>query len=147
MFHAAGEEEPEFQISTMVDILMTLLLFFIATAQTDVMVQAADVTLPEAPKAEDPDKVPGTMTINIASGTHALTVVDTAGERFIGKPEDLMPEVRRRKRAAENAKIAFRVLIRGDRFSPYSIVRDVMKNCAEAGVVDVVFAATKPEET
>ncbi|MEM6884104.1 MAG: biopolymer transporter ExbD [Verrucomicrobiota bacterium] len=133
--------EPEFQISTMVDVLMTLLLFFIATATDEVASQTADLELPVAPQAADPEDGTGQLTINVERVTHNLTIKET----IYPNEEALVPVIQKSFSAHEGAN-PFRVLIRADKNVPYSKVRQVMKACAEAGVLDVIFA-TDPGES
>ena len=129
------EAEPEFQISTMVDVLMTLLLFFIATATDEVSQQTADLELPEAPEAAEPEDKKGQMVINISKGFHTISVKEVV----YPSETALIPVIEQSFKAHEGSN-PFRVLIRADRDVPYSKVREVMKACAEAGVLDVVFA-------
>jgi biopolymer transport protein ExbD len=136
---AEDEAEPEFQISTMVDVLMTLLLFFIATATDEVMVQAADLELPEAPEANEAEDKKGQLVINVEKFTHKITL----DEKVYPDEQALIPAITKAKKNFEEAKISnnpFRVLIRADRNVPYSKVKSIMKACAEAGVLDVIFA-------
>jgi len=136
---AEDEAEPEFQISTMVDVLMTLLLFFIATATDEVMVQAADLELPEAPEASEAEDKKGQLVVNIEKFTHKITL----DEQVYPNENALIPVITKSKENFERAGVSknpFRVLIRADRNVPYSKVKAVMKACAEAGVLDVIFA-------
>lgn len=56
--HASGgEEEPEFQVAPMVDVLLVLLMFFTATTTTEIKSQIADLTLPDAQEAKDREKL------------------------------------------------------------------------------------------
>lgn len=138
------EGEPEFQISTMVDVLMTLLLFFIATATDEVMVQAADLELPEAPEAKEAEDKKGQLVINVEKFTHKITL----DERVFPNEQALIPAISKAKENFETARVSnnpFRVLIRADRNVPYSKVKSIMQACAEAGVLDVIFA-TDPGE-
>lgn len=138
------DDEAEFQISTMVDVLMTLLLFFIATATDEVMVQSADLELPEAPEAKEPEDKKGQLVINVEKFTHKITVDD----RPYPNEAALIPVIGKAKENYESAGVGsapFRVLIRADRKVSYSLVKEVMKSCAAAGVLDVIFA-TDPGE-
>ncbi len=136
------EEDPEFQIASMVDILMTLLIFFVATATMEVTTQIANLELPEAPQAEDPDKREGQMVINIERMTQAITISTV----IIPNVDDLVPMIEEARKNSQSQDRTFRVLIRADRNTPYSKVRDVMQACAKAGVLDVIFATTKGDE-
>lgn len=138
------EAEPEFQISTMVDVLMTLLLFFIATATDEVMTQTADLELPEAPEAKEPEDKKGQLVINVERVSHALTINETV----YPSETALVPVISKARGNFEENRtsdIPFRVLIRADKNVPYSKVKQVMKACADAGVLDVIFA-TDPGE-
>jgi biopolymer transport protein ExbD len=138
------DAEPEFQISTMVDVLMTLLLFFIATATDEVMTQTADLELPEAPQAVEPEDKSGQLVVNIEKLTHNIRIK----EQGFPDEEALIPVIKEGKEIYQNMGVSnkpYRVLIRADRNVPYSKVKAVMKACAEAGVLDVIFA-TDPGE-
>lgn len=133
------EAEPEFQISTMVDVLMTLLLFFIATATAEVSQQTADLQLPVAPEAAEPEDKKGQMVINISRGFHTISVKETT----YPSETALVPVITKARENYEESRISanpFRVLIRADKDVPYSKVKQVMKACADAGVLDVIFA-------
>ena len=60
---AGGEEDPEFQVAPMVDVLLVLLMFFTATTTTEIKSQMSDLTLPEAQEAKDREKGEGQFTV------------------------------------------------------------------------------------
>lgn len=140
------ELQPEFQVAPMVDVLLVLLLFFMATATTEVRSQTANLELPKADSGEDPDKKAGQYTINIEKLADKIKGEDA----YYDKADDLIPVIK--ARVADSGIMAakfgsdpnaFRVLVRADRDTPYSKVRDIMKACAKAGVVNVTFAITE----
>lgn len=142
-----AEEDPEFQISTMVDVLMTLLLFFIATATTEIMEQTADLELPVAENALDPKESDKSsqLTINVARITGVITLGGNDAIKY-EKPEQILPAVLEKKKSKEALSgKPLRILIRADKETKYSKIKEVMKVCAAAGVVDVIFAAS-PEK-
>src|SRR6516225_3939324 len=60
------EEDPEFQIAPMIDILLVLLVFFMLISSTEVLPQNKGVTLPVAKDAEDANEnVKRQTTINV----------------------------------------------------------------------------------
>ncbi len=133
------DAEPEFQISTMVDVLMTLLLFFIATATDEVMTQTADLELPLAQQSKEPEDKKGQLVINVEKFTHKIVI----SEKVYTDERAMIPIVTQSRENFEKSGMGntpFRVLIRADKRVPYSKVREVMKACAEAGVLDVIFA-------
>ena len=62
---SGGDEDPEFQVAPMVDVLLVLLMFFTATTTTEIKSQMADLTLPDAQDAKDREKGEGQFTVNI----------------------------------------------------------------------------------
>jgi len=139
--HASGgEEEPEFQVAPMVDVLLVLLMFFTATTTTEVKSQMADLTLPDAQEAKDREKGQGQFTINInkMGGVEAQgrTNLDEAAlANMIKRDFDSL------KKLDPNA--SYRVLVRADKDLGWEKTKVVLKAAAAAGVGNVVFATTK----
>ena len=139
--HASGgEEEPEFQVAPMVDVLLVLLMFFTATTTTEVKSQIADLTLPDAQEAKDREKGQGQFTINInkMGGVEAQgrTNLDEAAlANMLKRDFDSL------KKLDPNA--SYRVLVRADKDLGWEKTKVVLKAAAAAGVGNVVFATTK----
>ncbi len=139
--HASGgEEEPEFQVAPMVDVLLMFLLFFSATTTTEAKSQIADLTLPDAQEAKDREKGQGQFTINInkMGGVEAQgrTNLDEAAlANMIKRDFDSL------KKLDPNA--SYRVLVRADKDLGWEKTKVVLKAAAAAGVGNVVFATTK----
>ena len=139
--HASGgEEEPEFQVAPMVDVLLVLLMFFTATTTTEVKSQIADLTLPDAQEAKDREKGQGQFTINInkMGGVEAQgrTNLDEAAlANMIKKDFDSLKKL--------DPKASYRVLVRADKDLGWEKTKVVLKAAAAAGVGNVVFATTK----
>jgi len=147
-FDPYSDEEtmPEFQVAPMVDVLLVLLLFFMATATTEVVVQRADLELPKADDSKDPEKRKGQSVVNIERLTFRIKL----DEQVIEKPDDLIPFL---QKAKENDKLVrnddgsdYRVFIRADKQTKYSLVKEIMQACAKAGIANVTFAVTKGGE-
>ena len=138
---AGGEEEPEFQVAPMVDVLLVLLMFFTATTTTEIKSQIADLTLPDAQDAKDRDKGEGQFVVNInrlggleqAGGKSGLT--ETALSALI------KDDYARTRKLNPNA--SYRVLVRADKDLGWEKTKVVLKAAATAGVANVVFATTK----
>src|SRR5471030_3321522 len=66
---AQPEEDPEFQIAPMIDILLVLLVFFMSISSTEVLQTNDKVKLPVAKDAKDKDKTnadaKGQMIVNV----------------------------------------------------------------------------------
>jgi len=139
--HASGgEEEPEFQVAPMVDVLLVLLMFFTATTTTEIKSQMADLTLPDAQEAKDREKGQGQFTINI----NKMGGLEAGGRE--GLDENALALMIKNdysnvKKLDPNA--SYRVLVRADKDLGWDKTKVVLKAAAAAGVANVVFATTK----
>ena len=137
---SSGDEEPEFQVAPMVDVLLGLLRFFTATTTTEVKSQIADLTLPDAQEAKDRDKGQGEFLINI----NKMGGVEAQGKTDLGEAA-LANMIKRDydslKKLDPNA--SYRVLVRADKDLGWEKTKVVLKAAAAAGVGNVVFATTK----
>jgi len=139
--HASGgEEEPEFQVAPMVDVLLVLLMFFTATTTTEIKRQIADLTLPDAQEAKDREKGQGQFTINI----NKMGGVEAGGRNNLDEnvlAQMIKTDYSNVKKLDPNA--SYRVLVRADKDLGWDKTKVVLKAAATAGVANVVFATTK----
>lgn len=143
-FVTDSEETLEFQVTSMCDILTTLLLFFIATATDEVNQQTADLELPPAPEAQEPGEPKGSIVVNIEK-LGALKIKERVFDIA-----DVGGEIQKYKQSWEdnplNTGAPFRVIIRADKNITYEKIRDVMKEAAAVGILDVIFSAAESED-
>src|SRR3954471_5701276 len=79
------EEDPEFQIAPMIDILLVLLVFFMSISSTEVLQKTEGINLPVAKDAKPADKnTKGQQIINIL-----WSEVNNSGTILVG--EDKVP--------------------------------------------------------
>lgn len=132
------EEDPEFQIAPMIDILLVLLIFFMSISSQQVLQVNKDVVLPVAKdaKAKDQEAGKGQTTINILWSTLGSTGTVEMNEKKYGDPSMLTPILS----AAVNITPKMRVLIRADKGVRYEYLRAVMVACGNAGVSNVTFS-------
>ncbi|NBQ56185.1 MAG: biopolymer transporter ExbD [Verrucomicrobia bacterium] len=139
--HASGgEEEPEFQVAPMVDVLLVLLMFFTATTTTEIKSQIADLTLPDAQEAKDREKGQGQFMINI----NKMGGVEAGGRSNLDEnvlAQMIKTDYSNVKKLDPNA--SYRVLVRADKDLGWDKTKVVLKAAATAGVANVVFATTK----
>jgi biopolymer transport protein ExbD len=145
-----GEDdmEMEFQVAPMVDVLLVLLLFFMATATTEVSMQREDITLPRAGFGLDIQGRDAMLDVNILSGTNLIEVLGVAP---FEDASQLTPIVKASRENAEKSGAVtpnrpYRVYIRADTNTQYERIHEVMKACAEAGVPDVSFAINEDKD-
>jgi biopolymer transport protein ExbD len=128
--------DPEFQVAPMVDVLLVLMLFFMAITSTEVLKKDKNLTLAEANHAkEDKDKrKPNELVVNVSWGNEtahfsmdgvAYPTAD-ALQSVLGAQHQLNPHAY--------------VLVRADKDVEYSNISDVMNACAAAGIGTVSFA-------
>ena len=138
----APEEDPEFQIAPMIDILLVLLVFFMSISSTEVLQRVDGLDLPVAADAPDIHITHGQVIVNVFwaqvnnSGSIQMDGVAYA------RGEQLVPVLR----SVMEANDGTRVLIRADKNVRYEYLRQVMKAAGDAGVGNVTFSVVNREE-
>lgn len=136
------EEDPEFQIAPMIDILLVLLVFFMSISSTEVLQSNHSITLPVAADGKDASKnSPGQVIINIAwvpiNDVGSIEISDTK----YATPDDIIGPVQK----AVQANPLARVLIRADRGVKWEFMKQVMKAVANAGIANVTFSVVNKD--
>jgi biopolymer transport protein ExbD len=134
---ADPDGDPEFQVAPMVDVLLVLMLFFMAITSTEVLKKDKNLKLPDANHAkQDKDKKnkPDELVVNVSWQN------ETAGFSMDGVtyPTADALEAVLASRHGQNPHAY--VLIRADKDVEYSNISDVMNACASAGIGTVSFA-------
>ena len=143
------EEDPEFQIAPMIDILLVLLVFFMSIATDQVLQVNKEVVLPVAKVEKPPDDTKNRSEVFV----NVLWTLDNQGRIEVdGRGEmdfaQLTEYVLKKREAAETANIDpnnFRVVIRADKRAKYQYVRGVMASIGGAKVPNVIFSAVDKE--
>ena len=137
------EEDPEFQIAPMIDILLVLLVFFMSIATEQVMQVNKEVILPMAKEAKEPDasdKKKSELMLNLTwsdIGNNGSIIVD---DKTVDA--SVLPELIKRKK---DINPDLRVIIRADKRAKYAYVRSIMVAIGTAGVPNVTFSAVDKE--
>ena len=141
------EEDPEFQIAPMIDILLVLLVFFMSIATDQVLQVNKEVVLPIAKVEKEPEKPVSLSEVMV----NVIWTLDNAGKLEIdGRGEmdfgTLTEYITKKREAAETSGVAnFRVVIRADKRAKYQYVRGVMAAIGAAKVPNVIFSAVDKE--
>jgi biopolymer transport protein ExbD len=133
-----GDGEPEFQIAPMIDVLLTLLIFFMSITSAEVSKIDKDILVPVAPEAKEKDK---SQTQNEAALNIRFDATKNGGSiNYLGKVyEDVQPVIDDLK-AHKEKNDKYRVIIRGDKRLPAIEIQKVMTLVGQAGIDDVVFS-------
>lgn len=135
------EEDPEFQIAPMIDILLVLLVFFMSISSTEVLQANHAITLPVAADGKDAGKNPGQVIINIAwVAMNSIGSIDI-NDRKYPDPASIVPVLQ----SAIAANPVARVLIRADRQVRWDYMKTVMRAIGQAGVANVTFSVTNKD--
>ena len=135
------EEDPDFQIAPMIDVLLVLLVFFMSISSTEVLQSTKNIELPVAADGNAASKNKGQVIINISwLGANDSGTV-TVDEKNYASPADLVPML------VEHAKAnpAVRVLIRADKQTRYDFTRAVMIAVGQAQIKNVTFSVVDKE--
>ena len=138
------EEDPEFQIAPMIDILLVLLVFFMSISSTQVLQVNEGVKLPVAKegKQHSPDEGGGRLIVNVL--WNALNNVGTIeiGGRDFQVAADVQPVLFAEMQKDPEAQI----LIRADKGVRYEYLRGILTAAGGAGVTNVTFSVVNKED-
>ena len=130
------EEDPEFQIAPMIDILLVLLVFFMSISSTEVLQSNRDIVLAVAKNAGAAKKNAGQTIINVAwVPINNAGSIDVDGRKY-PTAGDLIPRLQ--EDLAKNPML--RVLVRADRNARWSFEREVLRAVGDAGITNVTFS-------
>ncbi len=145
------EEDPEFQIAPMIDILLVLLVFFMSISSTEVLQTNDAVHLPVAKDGEDVNPAKeGQMIVNILwnslVGSAGVGTIDV--DRVAYKNADeLIPMLQKKMEVATATNTKFRILIRADKDVRYEYLRTVLKAAGASGVNNVTFSVVNKDKS
>jgi len=141
----AADGEPEFQVAPMVDVLLTILVFFMMITSAQVLKVDKTITLPVAPDAQKMESKRSEVVVNVrwhADVKKAEFVIDdhvyaTAGE--LTNPLKTAKAIGQKK-ISQSENPNFRALIRGDQDAPAIYISQAMNACGDAGITDISFS-------
>jgi biopolymer transport protein ExbD len=138
----ASDGEPEFQVAPMVDVLLTILVFFMMITSAQVLKVDKTIQLPAAPDAQKMESKRAEVVINVRWLADAKKA---QFDKVYATAAELTPPLKTAKAIGEK-KITrsdnpiFRALIRGDKDVPALYVSQAMNACGEAGISDISFS-------
>ena len=144
----AESGEPEFQVAPMIDVLLTILVFFMTITSAQVLKVDKTINLPVAKDAQKKDNSRAESVVNVRwKDKKASFVFD---DRVFTQASAMVDSLKTAKATGEKKVTgtqnpAFRVIIRGDRDVPAIYVSQAMNACGEAGITDISFSAVNKD--
>jgi biopolymer transport protein ExbD len=130
-------EEADIPISSMIDIVFLLIIFFVVTASMDKEIQDESIKLTNAPHGKPVKKKdPRAVTINVRKNGD----INVSGRIVsMGTVSDIL------KNAAHQYGTDIPIIIRGDRDTLHGYVKKVLEAIQETQLYKVKFQALKEE--
>ena len=132
----------------MIDVLLTILVFFMTITSAQVLKVDKTIQLPVAKDAQKKDTSRAEAIVNVRwKDKKAQFVFD---ERVYSQAMTLVEPLKAAKVTGEKkvtgaANPTFRAVIRGDRDVPALYLARAMNACAEAGITDISFSAVNKD--
>jgi biopolymer transport protein ExbD len=131
--------DPEFQVAPMVDVLLVLMLFFMAITSTEVLKKDKNLQLADAnhaKPAENTKNKKDEIVVNVDwDGINSVAQFSLDGVSY--PSADAMQGA---LASQHNKNPAAYVVIRADKNAQYSNISDLMTVCGSAGISTVTFA-------
>jgi biopolymer transport protein ExbD len=128
-----GHEEAAIPLTSMMDIVFLLLLFYMVTTTSFDQERALELELPGAQSAEE--LPPEELVISVLAD----------GRIFLAQDELSQPELLARLRSAARAAPDTPVTIRGDRAARHETIVSVLDACGLAGLRNLSVGTTREE--
>ena len=121
--------EPDFQIAPMIDVLLVMLVFFVAISTTQIDQVDTRVKVPVAPDSAERKPDPNQVLLNVIwKEKEQKVLLNYAGRDFDGQYEELVEMLQ--KRGGDNPK--FEIIIRADKDTPAKEVQAAISVAAQA---------------
>jgi len=145
-----GEGEPEFQVAPMIDVLLTILVFFMMITSAQVLKVDKQITLPVAPDAVKKDNSRSEAVINVRWKPAIKKPEFVLDDKVYTKASQLVApltadRVDGEKKIKLGSNPKFRAVIRGDQEAPAIYISDAMNSCGAAGISDISFSAVNKQ--
>jgi biopolymer transport protein ExbD len=142
--------EPEFQVAPMIDVLLTILVFFMTITSAQVLKVDKTIQLPIAKDAQKKDNSRAEAILNVRWQLAQKKALFVFNDRTFKNASEMVEPLKNaritgEKKITAGANPTFRAVIRGDRDVPAIYVSQAMNACGEAGISDISFSAVNKE--
>jgi len=128
-------DEVSFQLAPMIDMTFLLLIFFMVTTKITKEKKKLEINLPVATAAVTPEDLSGRDILNL----------DDKGRIYVGDRQMEMKELKAYLRQRLIDVPPLRIYVRADATTPAKEIKSVMRACAEAGAIEVIFGSLKKQ--
>jgi biopolymer transport protein ExbD len=128
-------DEVSFQLAPMIDMTFLLLIFFMVTTKITKEKKKLEINLPIATAAVTPEDLSGRDILNL----------DDQGRIYVGDRQMEMKELKAYLRQRLIDVPPLRIYVRADATTPAKEIKAVMRACAEAGAIEVIFGSLKKQ--
>lgn len=118
------EEKPEVQLTSMMDCIFLMLIFFLVSSQLKKIEREIPMELPVADAAREVKAAPDLMTVS----------VDSKGELYVNSQPVGPAGLRSAIQAAARANPDRRIRVDGDVFAPFRSIVQVLDVCQQEGL-------------
>ena len=134
----------------MIDVLLTILVFFMTITSAQVLKVDKSIQLPIAKDAQKRDNTRAEAILNVRWQPQTKKAQFVFDDRAYQNATEMVGPLKTaritgEKKITAGANPAFRAVIRGDRELPATYVSQAMNACAEAGITDISFSAANKE--
>ena len=135
-----NDGDPEFQVAPMVDVLLVLMLFFMAITSTEVLKKDKNLQLADAKNAKPSEKGSAKSDIVVNIDWDGINSVAMFSLNGVSYPSATDPALSAALAGMHQQNPTANVVIRADKNTEYSNVSDLMQTCGAAGIGTVTFA-------
>ena len=126
----AAPEEPTLNLTPMIDVILTLIIFFLVAARFTDVEKAIDLQVPTVSSKGALAAAPAPKVVNVLPDGHIL----------LGSQPVSMEELLHQLIAAHKQNQKQCVLVRGDRNALHGRMTDVYDACRQAGITEVAIS-------
>ncbi len=141
---AFPEEDPEFQVAPMIDVLLVLMTFFMSITSTEVLktrTKQDTIQLPVAKESKPKESAPSEILVNVSWSASQKQGFIEFEEKTLREPDQITDIILKRK----GKEPFFRAVIRAGEDVPYFFVQQVLMACAAADVDNITFSVLSKE--
>ena len=148
---AGGDgSEPEFQVAPMIDVLLTILIFFMTITSAQVLKVDKTIKLPVAVDAQKKDNQRAEAVVNVRWDGLKKRAQFVFEDHAYPQSSALVPLLKNakaigEKKITQGQNPSFRVVIRGDKDVPAVYVSQAMNASGEAGISDISFSTVNKQ--